>query len=104
MYAVVKTGGKQYKVIAGDVIQVEKLETSVGESVTLDKVLMTGDTDGTQVGTPFLNGYSVTAKVSEQIKDKKIIVFKKRRRKNYRRKNGHRQLQTRLKITSINKE
>ncbi len=104
MYAVVQTGGKQYKVSAGDVIQVEKLETVVGESVTLDKVLMTGDGDDTQVGAPFLNGCSVTAEVSEQLKDKKIIVFKKRRRKNYRRKNGHRQLQTRLKITSINKE
>ena len=103
MYAVVQTGGKQYKVSAGDVIQVEKLETVVGESVTLDKVLMTGDGDDTQVGAPFLDGFSVTAEVSEQLKDKKIIVFKKRRRKNYRRKNGHRQLQTRLKITSINK-
>jgi len=103
MYAVVQTGGKQYKVSAGDVIQVEKLETVVGESVTLDKVLMAGDGDDTQVGAPFLNDYSVTAEVSEQLKDKKIIVFKKRRRKNYRRKNGHRQLQTRLKITSINK-
>jgi large subunit ribosomal protein L21 len=103
MYAVVQTGGKQYKVSAGDVIQVEKLETIVGESVTLDKVLMTGDGDDTQVGAPFLNDCSVTAEVSEQLKDKKIIVFKKRRRKNYRRKNGHRQLQTRLKITSINK-
>ena len=65
---------------------------------------MTGHGDDTQVGAPFLSGCSVTAEVSEQLKDKKIIVFKKRRRKNYRRKNGHRQLQTRLKITSINKE
>ena len=104
MYAVVQTGGKQYKVSAGDIIQVEKLDSAIGESVMLDKIIMTGDGDNVQVGTPFLNGFSVTAEVSEQIKDKKIIVFKKRRRKNYRKKNGHRQLQTRLKITSINKE
>jgi large subunit ribosomal protein L21 len=104
MYAVVQTGGKQYKVSAGDVIQVEKLETPVGESVTLDKILMAGDGTDVQVGSPFLESCSVTAEVSEQLKNKKIIIFKKRRRKNYRRKNGHRQLQTRLKITSINKE
>ncbi len=103
MFAVVKTGGKQYKVSEGDVIQVEKLEGEVGAAVTLDQVLMVGENEDVQVGTPMLKGNQVTAEITEQLKDKKIIVFKKKRRKNYRRKNGHRQLVTRLKITKISK-
>ena len=103
MYAVVETGGKQYKVTQGDVIQVEKLETPVGETVTLGKVLLAGDGADIQVGGPYLEGCAVTGEVTEQLKDKKIIVFKKRRRKNYRRKNGHRQEMTRVKITEISK-
>ncbi len=103
MFAVVKTGGKQYKVSEGDVIQVEKLEGEVGAAVTLDQVLMVGENEDVQVGTPMLDGNQVTAEITEQLKDKKIIVFKKKRRKNYRRKNGHRQLVTRLKITKISK-
>ena len=104
MFAVVKTGGKQYKVSEGDVIQVEKLEGEVGAAVTLDQVLMVGEDEDVQVGTPMLDGNQVTAEITEQLKDKKIIVFKKKRRKNYRRKNGHRQLVTRLKITKISKK
>ena len=104
MFAVVKTGGKQYKVSEGDVIQVEKLEGEVGAAVTLDQVLMVGEDEDVQVGTPMLDGNQVAAEITEQLKDKKIIVFKKKRRKNYRRKNGHRQLVTRLKITKISKK
>ena len=103
MFAVVKTGGKQYKVSEGDVIQVDKLEGEVGAAITLDQVLMVGEDEDVQVGSPMLDGNQVTAEITEQLKDKKIIVFKKKRRKNYRRKNGHRQLVTRLKITKISK-
>ena len=104
MFAVVKTGGKQYKVSEGDVIQVEKLAGEVGTAITLDQVLMVGEDEDVQVGSPMLDGNQVTAEITEQLKDKKIIVFKKKRRKNYRRKNGHRQLVTRLKITKISKK
>ena len=104
MFAVVSTGGKQYKVAKGDVIQVEKIDQKLGESVTLDKVLMIGEGDDVQTGFPLLEGCSVTCEVEEQLKGKKIIVFKKKRRKNYRRKNGHRQLYTRLKIIDIAKK
>ncbi len=87
----------------GDQIQVEKLEASVGDTVTLDQVLMVADDGNSQVGTPLLDGASVTAEVLGQTKAPKIIVFKKKRRKNYRRKNGHRQPLTQLKITGISK-
>ena len=103
MYAVVETGGKQYKVTQGDVIQVEKLEASDGEKITLSKVLLTEDGADVQVGAPYLEGYTVSGQIMEQLRNKKIIVFKKHRRKNYRRKNGHRQEVTRVKITEISK-
>ena len=103
MYAVFKTGGKQYKVSEGDEIRVEKLEAQVGDQLTLDQVLMVADGDQVQVGTPFLEGAAVTAEVTGQLRAPKVIVFKKRRRKNYRRKNGHRQPLTRLKVTAIKK-
>ena len=103
MFAVVETGGKQYRVSQGDVIQIEKLESPVGKTVTLEKVLIAGEGQDVSLGDPYLKTYKVTAEVTEQLKDKKIIVFKKHRRKNYRRKNGHRQLLTRLKITDISK-
>ena len=102
MIAVIQTGGKQYKVSEGDEIQVEKLDGNVGESVSLDKVLICGEGGAAKVGTPFLESCSVVCEVTEQYRDKKIIVFKKHRRKNYRRKNGHRQSLTRLKVTAIN--
>jgi large subunit ribosomal protein L21 len=104
MFAVLKTGGKQYKVSQGDVIQVEKLEGNVGDKVTLDQVLMIGESDQVDVGSPMVQGSSVTGEIIDQVKGPKIIVFKKRRRKNYRRKNGHRQLITHLKITDISKK
>jgi large subunit ribosomal protein L21 len=103
MYAVVKTGGKQYRVSPGAVIKVERLEGEVGATIALDQVLMVGDdgSDGPKVGTPLLAGAKVAAEVLEQSRAPKVIVFKKKRRKNYRRKRGHRQLQTVLRIQDI---
>jgi large subunit ribosomal protein L21 len=97
MYAVVKTGGKQYRVTKDDVIEVELLDAPKGGTVTLDQVLMVGS----KIGTPTVAGASVKAEVVNQKKGDKIIVFKKKRRQNYRRKNGHRQNLTVLKITAI---
>ena len=104
MFAVLNTGGKQYKVSKGDLIAVEKLESNVGDKVTLDQVLMVGEGEDIEVGSPYVSSCKVTGEVVEQGKGTKIIVFKKKRRKNYRRKNGHRQLYTQLKITEINKK
>lgn len=101
MYAVVATGGKQYKVEEGDVLQVEKLAGEVGEAVTFDRVLMFSDGDNLSLGQPVVDGAVVNAHIVEQGKDKKIIVFKYKRRKRYRRKNGHRQMYTAVKIDSI---
>ncbi|PHZ84379.1 50S ribosomal protein L21 [Paremcibacter congregatus] len=103
MFAVVKTGGKQYKVAAGDVIKVEKLDGEAGSKVTLDHVLMVGDEKGVEVGSPTLSGMTVTAEILEQARAAKIIIFKKKRRQNYRRKNGHRQELTVLRIQEIGK-
>jgi large subunit ribosomal protein L21 len=102
MYAVIKTGGKQYKVASGDVILVEKLEGEAGASVTLAEVLMIGDGANITVGAPTVKGASVAAEIVGQQKADKVIIFKKNRRHNYRRKNGHRQKLTELKITGIN--
>ncbi len=101
MFAVIKTGGKQYRVAAGDVIKVEKLEGDAGATVTFSDVLATGDGDKVTLGAPLVDGASVTAEVLEQTRAKKIIVFKKKRRQNYRRKNGHRQHLTVLRITNV---
>ena len=101
MFAVIRTGGKQYKVAENDVIKVEKLVAEAGTTITLEDVLMVGDDAGTTSGTPELSGVSVTATVLEQMRDDKVIVFKKKRRHNYRRKNGHRQYLTVLRITDI---
>ena len=100
MYAVIKTGGKQYRVSQGDKLLVEKLPGNVGDKVTFDEVLMIGG-DSVKLGKPLVSGAKVEAKVIAQDRAKKIIVFKFRRRKNYRRKNGHRQPYTELKITGI---
>jgi large subunit ribosomal protein L21 len=100
MYAVFKTGGKQYKVAQGDRLRVEKLPASVGDTVTFDEVLLVGG-DAIKIGAPLVAGAKVEAKVVAQEREKKIIVFKFRRRKNYRRKNGHRQPFTALEITGI---
>lgn len=91
MYAVIKTGGKQYKVSEGDVLRVEKLDAEAGDTVAFDEVLMIGGEGDALVGTPAIDGAQVTAEVLDVRKDKKVVVFKKRRRQNYRRKKGHRQ-------------
>jgi len=101
MYAVVKTGGKQYKVSAGDMLKVEKLEGSVGDTIELNEVLMVGG-ENVAIGTPLVASASVIGKIVEQGKDKKILVFKSKRRKNSRKLNGHRQPRTILKIEKIN--
>lgn len=103
MFAVIKTGAKQYKVAVGDVIKVEKLDGEAGSTVSLDHVLMVGDDKGVKVGTPTISGTDVSAEILEQARAAKIIVFKKKRRHNYRRKAGHRQEQTVLRITAIGK-
>ncbi len=103
MFAVVKTGAKQYKVAKGDVIKVEKLDGEAGAKVTLDHVLMVGNEKGVEVGTPTVTGAVVTAEILEQSRAAKIIIFKKKRRQNYRRKNGHRQELTVLRVLEIGK-
>lgn len=97
MFAVIKTGGKQYKVAPNDVVIVEKLPGQAGDTVTLDQVLMVGD----KVGAPLVAGASVTATLVDHTRGEKVIVFKKKRRQNYRRKKGHRQDLTVLRITDI---
>ena len=104
MFAVLNTGGKQYKVSQGDLIEVEKLESDVGDTVTLNQVLMVGEGKSVEVGSPYVSNCEVTGEVMEQGKGAKIIIFKKKRRKNDRRKNAHRQLFTQLKITEIIKK
>ena len=104
MFAVLNTGGKQYKVSQGDLIKVEKLENDVGDKVTLSQVLMVGQGEDVEVGSPYVSNCEVTGEVVEQGKGAKIIVFKKKRRKGYRRKNGLRQRFTQLKITEITKK
>ena len=101
MYAVLKTGGKQYKVAQNDIIIVEKLVAEAGSTIDLDEVLMIGDGETASVGTPNLDGAKVTAEVLEQKRGKKVIIFKKKRRQNYRRTRGHRQELTVLRITDI---
>ena len=100
MYAVIKTGGKQYKVSAGDLLKVEKLDGAVGDTIELNEVLMVGGEE-VKIGTPLLPEAKVKATIVEQGKDKKILVFTSKRRKTFRKKNGHRQPITRLKITDI---
>ena len=102
MYAVVRTGGKQYRVAKDEIIAVEKLAAEAGSSLDLGEVLMIGDDRNTTVGSPLVEGASVSAEVVEQTRGDKIVVFKKKRRKNYRRKKGHRQRITLLRITGIN--
>lgn len=101
MYAVVNTGGKQYKVQKGDTFRFEKLPGEVGSPVTFDKVLMFSDGDTVRIGQPLLDDTTVKGHIVEQGKSKKIIVFKYKRRKRYRRKQGHRQLYTAVMIDAI---
>ena len=101
MFAIIRTGGKQYKVQKDDTIRVEKLEGKAGDTVNLSEVLFISDGKAPKMGEPLVKGASVTAKLVEQTRGEKIIIFKKKRRQNYRRKNGHRQDITVLKITDI---
>jgi large subunit ribosomal protein L21 len=100
MYAVIHTGGKQYKVAPGEHLRIEKIEGDKGAKVSFDKVLLIGG-DSVKIGRPYVEGAKVNAEIVVQDRAKKIIVFKLRRRKNYRRKYGHRQPFTEIKITGI---
>lgn len=101
MYAVVETGGKQYRVVVGQTVDVEKVDGQDGDEVTLDRVLLVANDGQVSVGAPLVEGARVLATVERQFKDDKVIVFKFRPKKRYRRKRGHRQLQTRLAIKEI---
>ena len=102
MYAIIKTGGKQYRVQEGDLITIEKLEAATDETVTFDQVLTVVNDGSVKVGTPLVNGAKVTGKVVEHGKGKKILVFKYKAKSNYRRRQGHRQPFTKVRIESIN--
>ncbi|MDG1436209.1 MAG: 50S ribosomal protein L21 [Rickettsiaceae bacterium] len=105
MFAVVKTGGKQYKVAKNSIIKVEKIEGQPGSKIELDQILMLGESlKASFIGTPMVKGAKVTAEITSQFRDDKIIVFKKKKRQNYRRKSGHRQDLTELKILDIVKK
>ncbi|MBW2252910.1 MAG: 50S ribosomal protein L21 [Deltaproteobacteria bacterium] len=101
MYAIVDSGGKQYRVKEGDILKVEKLAGKVGDNVSFDKILMFSDDENVNIGTPLLEDVTVNGHIVEQGKAKKIIVFKYKRRKRYRRKQGHRQQFTAVEIDSI---
>ncbi len=102
MYAIIETGGKQYKVSEGDVLFIEKLDVEAGDAVTFDKVLVVADGENVQIGAPVVAGATVSAKVEKNGKAKKIYVFKMKRKKNYRNKKGHRQPYTKVTIEKIN--
>ncbi len=101
MYAVVKTGGKEYKISKGDILRVEKLEGKIGDQVQLNDVLMVSQEGDVHVGAPQLSNAVVLGEIVEQIKGKKVLIFKMKRRKNYRRLKGHRQNYTHIKINDI---
>src|SRR6056297_3563699 len=100
-YAIIKTGGKQYRVEAGDKIDVEKLSAEVGDTVTFDEVLASGSGEGLSVGAPFVDGAKVTAKVVDQFRARKVTAFKFKRRKGHHKTKGHRRHLTRLEIVSV---
>jgi len=101
LFAIVQTGGKQYRVAPGDILRVERLPGDRGDEVLIEQVLLVADADAIQVGQPLIEGARVVGEIVQQGKAKKIIVFKKKRRKKYRRKQGHRQLYTALQIKEI---
>jgi large subunit ribosomal protein L21 len=101
-YAIIETGGKQYRVAVGDTLAVEKLPVDAGADVTFDRVMMVGGDGAVQVGTPLVEGASVAGQVEAQFRGEKIIVFKYKAKKRYRRRTGHRQALTRVAITAIN--
>lgn len=101
MYAIIETGGKQYKVQEGDVLFIEKLEAGDGESVTFDRVLAVSQENGLTIGAPVLSGATVTAKVEKHGKGQKVVVYKYKPKKNYHKKQGHRQPYTKVTIEKI---
>jgi large subunit ribosomal protein L21 len=102
LYAIIETGGKQYRVAVGDTLSIEKLPVEPGADVTFDRVLMVGSDGSARVGTPLLAGATVQAQVEQQYRGPKIVVFKYKPKKRYRRRTGHRQSLTRVAITAIN--
>ena len=101
MYAVIESGGKQHRVTEGEVLQLEKLDAATGDKVEFDKIVMVGEGDSVKIGTPYVDGGQVTAEVLKQGRGDKVTIIKFNRRKNYRRKQGHRQWFTEVKITGI---
>jgi large subunit ribosomal protein L21 len=101
MYAVVKTGGKEYRVSQGDLIRVEKMEGKVGDQVTMKDILMVSHEDQVQVGNPLLANAVITGQIVQQVKGKKVLTYKMKRRKNYRRTKGHRQTYTYIRVNDI---
>jgi large subunit ribosomal protein L21 len=103
MYAVIKTGGKQYQVAVGDKLKIEQIPADIGGTITLSEVLMVADGDNVVVGTPVVAGASITASVVSEGRHKKVRIFKMRRRKHYQKRQGHRQYYTEIQIDAINK-
>ena len=101
MYAIINISGKQYKAISGSRLRVPKQDGDLGKILTFDKVLLTNDGKNTEIGNPIIKGFSVTATIINHGRDKKILVYKKKRRKGYQRKNGHRQWYTEIEFNSI---
>jgi large subunit ribosomal protein L21 len=102
MYAVVKTGGKEYRISKGDIIRLEKMEGKVGDQVTLKDILMVSQEGQAQFGTPYLTNAMITGEIVQEVKGKKVLTYKMKKRKNYRRFRGHRQTYTYLKVNDIN--
>ena len=102
MYAVIESGGKQYKVSEGSVVRLEKIEKGIGETVELDKVMMVGDDDNVQVGQPYVEGRRVQAEVIDQGRGRKLSIIKFKRRKHHMRRQGHRQYYTAVRVKAIN--
>ena len=100
-FAIIETGGKQYKVSASKILEIEKIDAEVGKTVKFEKVLLLNDDKNTEVGNPNIKGASVEAKLLDNIKDRTVLVFHKRRRKHSRKKNGHRQRHSKIQITKI---
>ena len=100
-FAIIETGGKQYKVSASKILEIEKLDAKVGETIKFNNVLLLNDSKNTEIGNPSVEGATVEAKLLEIVKDRTILVFHKRRRKNSRKKNGHRQRHSKIQITKI---
>ncbi len=101
MYAVIKTGGKQYRVVAGEKLKIEQIPADIGAEITIDEILMVGEGESVNIGTPFLTGASVKATVLSQGRHDKITIFKMRRRKHYQKHQGHRQNYTEIRIDGI---